>query len=125
MLRGLTCFAAIVMLVAWQPLQAYPTALGASGVHLEPAGKKRVATKRVAAKRVVKRWRRRAHYGPYGFLPGVRPPEVVEFESQLRAADRPYYALPWARFHRGRWNGGGFGPCYTYTPIGPIWNCGR
>jgi len=22
------------------------------------------------------------------------------------------------------WNGGGFGPCWTNTPIGPMWNCG-
>ena len=24
----------------------------------------------------------------------------------------------------GRYNGGGFGPCWTRTPIGPVWNCG-
>ena len=24
-----------------------------------------------------------------------------------------------------RWNGGGFGPCWTQTPIGNVWNCGR
>jgi len=29
------------------------------------------------------------------------------------------------RFYRGRWNGGGFGPCWTQTPIGPMWNCGQ
>ena len=29
------------------------------------------------------------------------------------------------RFYRGRWNGGGFGPCWTQTPIGNVWNCGR
>jgi hypothetical protein len=23
-----------------------------------------------------------------------------------------------------RYNGGSFGPCWTRTPIGPIWNCG-
>jgi hypothetical protein len=27
-------------------------------------------------------------------------------------------------FYRGRWNGGGFGPCWIATPIGPHWNCG-
>ena len=31
----------------------------------------------------------------------------------------------WPRFYRGRWNGGGFGPCYTQTPIGYMWNCGQ
>ena len=28
-------------------------------------------------------------------------------------------------FYRGRWTGGGFGPCWTETPIGEVWNCGR
>jgi hypothetical protein len=27
-------------------------------------------------------------------------------------------------FSVGRYNGGGFGPCWTRTLIGPIWNCG-
>jgi hypothetical protein len=27
-------------------------------------------------------------------------------------------------FYRGRYNGGTFGPCWTNTPIGQIWNCG-
>ncbi|ABD07420.1 conserved hypothetical protein [Rhodopseudomonas palustris HaA2] len=27
-------------------------------------------------------------------------------------------------FYRGRYNGGSFGPCWTQTPIGPVWNCG-
>ncbi len=26
---------------------------------------------------------------------------------------------------RERWNGGGFGPCWTQTPIGNVWNCGE
>jgi len=71
-----------------------------------------------------------ARTSPYGFLPGYRPPHVIERQRRERfwvtgQIGRPYYAVPWARFHRGRWNGGGFGPCYTYTPIGPMWNCGR
>ena len=36
-----------------------------------------------------------------------------------------YYGPDWPGFYNNRWNGGGFGPCYTQTPIGPIWNCGR
>jgi hypothetical protein len=61
----------------------------------------------------------------HGFLPGYRPPEVIESEREIRDFRRGrFYALPWPRFYRGRWNGGGFGPCYTWTPIGPIWNCG-
>jgi hypothetical protein len=27
-------------------------------------------------------------------------------------------------FHNGRYNGGSFGPCWTSTPIGMMWNCG-
>jgi hypothetical protein len=72
----------------------------------------------VQAKRhVVYRW-----HG-YGFLPGYRTPERIEAE-QARNRGRVYwYGGP--GFYRGRWNGGGFGPCWTQTPIGNVWNCGR
>jgi hypothetical protein len=33
-----------------------------------------------------------------------------------------YYGAP--GFVRGQYNGGSMGPCWTQTPIGPIWNCG-
>jgi hypothetical protein len=67
------------------------------------------------------------HWHGYGFLPGYRPPEVIERERAERAWRNgwAYYGPAWPRFYRGRWNGGGFGPCYTQTPIGPMWNCGR
>jgi hypothetical protein len=62
----------------------------------------------------------------YGFLPGYRSPERIEWE---RARNRdPVYNRYWyggPGFYRGRWNGGGFGPCWTQTPIGNVWNCGR
>ncbi len=31
----------------------------------------------------------------------------------------------WGRpgYYRGQWNGGSFGPCWTYTPIGMMPNC--
>ena len=73
----------------------------------------------------------------YGFLPGVRTPQQIE---RARYADwrrdRGFYArhgyprisyYRWSSpgFYRGRWNGGSIGPCYTQTPIGPIWNCGK
>ncbi len=70
----------------------------------------------------------------YGFLPGYRPPEL---------RDRPartyhyWYGRDWDGFPIGSWGTGGyggmwyrgrfsngFGPCYTRTPIGPMWNCG-
>ena len=58
----------------------------------------------------------------YGFLPGYEPPEVVEWQ-RLRTR-RPTFWYGGPGFYRGRWNGGGFGPCWTPTPIGPHWNCG-
>ena len=33
-----------------------------------------------------------------------------------------YFGRP--GFYGGRYNGGSFGPCWTRTPIGPVWNCG-
>jgi hypothetical protein len=63
----------------------------------------------------------------YGFLPGYRPPEQIEWELNHRTRNwygAPIYWYGWPGFYRGRWNGGGFGPCWTPTPIGPSWNCG-
>lgn len=65
------------------------------------------------------------HWHGYGFLPGYRPPEVIEREREERyRRSHPFYGPAWPRFYHGRWNGGGFGPCYTSTPIGYVWNCG-
>ena len=63
----------------------------------------------------------------YGFLPGVRTPAQIERERARRyyASGPHWYGLAIPGFYRGRWNGGGFGPCYTLTPIGYQWNCGR
>jgi hypothetical protein len=63
------------------------------------------------------------HWHGYGFLPGYRPPERIAWERAM--ARRPTYWYGYPGFYRSRWNGGGFGPCWTQTPIGPIWNCGR
>jgi hypothetical protein len=67
------------------------------------------------------------HWRGYGFLPGYRPPEVIEAEraEHYWRSGPHYYGPAWPRFYRGRWNGGGFGPCYVDTPIGYVWNCGR
>jgi hypothetical protein len=62
----------------------------------------------------------------FGFLPGYRPPEVADREDRLLYWRRhPSYWYGWPGFYRGQWNGGGFGPCWTQTPIGNVWNCGK
>jgi hypothetical protein len=58
----------------------------------------------------------------YGFLPGYEPPEAIAWERAR--ARRPTFWYGGPGFYRGRWNGGGFGPCWASTPIGPHWNCG-
>ena len=60
--------------------------------------------------------------GGHGFLPGYEPPEVIAWERARTRRPAFWYGGP--GFYRGRWNGGGFGPCWTPTPIGPHWNCG-
>ena len=89
-----------------------------------------------------------SHWHGYGFLPGyVQPlsnslPLYAQKDAARRYARqnrRPWYIdrTPqyygydgdWHYFGRpgfagGRYNGGSFGPCWTRTPIGPIWNCG-
>ena len=95
-----------------------------------------------ADKRPAPRW-----HG-YGFLPGYHQPlnnslpAYKQKAAVLRQAQRnrrPWYIDPvpsyvgydgyfhyFGRpgFYGGRYNGGSFGPCWTRTPIGPIWNCG-
>lgn len=76
----------------------------------------------------------------HGFLPGYRqPPYIAEWRDRSPRygggdfdVDPRYwsggewrYGWGYPRFYRGRWNGGTFGPCWTQTPIGPMWNCGR
>jgi hypothetical protein len=87
----------------------------------------------------------------YGFLPGYQQPPsnsqplYAQKNGYARAAHaafrnrRPWYIDPtpeyfgydgdwhyfgWPGFYRGHYNGGTFGPCWTQTPIGPVWNCG-
>jgi hypothetical protein len=101
-----------------------------------------VATAAPIHKRPTPRW-----HG-YGFLPGYHQPLsnslplYAQKDARRRLASRerrPWYIDPvpryygydgdWHYFGRpgldgGRYNGGSFGPCWTRTPIGPIWNCG-
>jgi hypothetical protein len=92
----------------------------------------------------------KSHYGSkhrygsksrYGFLPGYRqPPNLSDWRNRsvlYGGRYEPYERRYWsydgrlqygwggAGFYRGRWNGGSFGPCWTQTPIGMMWNCGR
>jgi hypothetical protein len=75
----------------------------------------------------------------YGFLPGYRqPPDLADWRDRSARYRGPYaryelrywsggefrYGWGGPGFYRGRWNGGSFGPCWTSTPIGQIWNCG-
>jgi hypothetical protein len=74
----------------------------------------------------------------YGFLPGYRP-AVNNLDRYGRSARivRPeprylnwrtgqiQYGWGYPGFYRGRWNGGSFGPCWTYTPIGMMPTCGQ
>jgi hypothetical protein len=85
----------------------------------------------------------------YGFLPGYHQPlsnSLPLFDQEaavLRTARRErrhwyidptphYYGYDGERYYfgrpgfngGGRYNGGSFGPCWTQTPIGPVWNCG-
>jgi hypothetical protein len=82
----------------------------------------------------------KSKYGRYGFLPGYRqPPPLSEWRDRAPRygggdfSEEPFrywsggewrYGWGGPGFYRGRWNGGGFGPCWTQTPIGPMWNCG-
>jgi len=79
------------------------------------------------------------HWHGYGFLPGYRP-QLSEFNGlpvlgadPRRQREVRYWDFfgnvryGWGRpgFYRGRYNGGSFGPCWTSTPIGMMWNCGQ
>jgi hypothetical protein len=84
----------------------------------------------------------------YGFLPGYQQPlsnslPLYAQKNALRrlvhSNKRPWYIDPtpeyfgydgdwhyigWPGYYRGHYNGGTFGPCWTQTPAGPVWNCG-
>ena len=74
----------------------------------------------------------------YGFLPGYRP-SLAENQGIPILGPQPHrrevryldyygnvrYGWGGPGFYRGRYNGGSFGPCWTYTPIGMMPTCGR
>ena len=81
-------------------------------------------------------YKKRVWHG-YGFLPGYRPQLAESQGVPVLGPDRhrdPRYfdwygnvRYGWGApgFYRGRWNGGSFGPCWTYTPIGMMPTCGQ
>jgi hypothetical protein len=74
------------------------------------------------------------HWQGHGFLPGYRTPKQIRKAERRRELHfwSTNNGIYWYRgygygspgWYRGRWNGGSFGPCWTQTPIGPMWNCG-
>jgi hypothetical protein len=108
-------FLGVVALVAIAPAVVRAAAVGATDL----AKKSTIAP--AHSKRHVA-----PHWHAYGFLPGYRPPEQIEREDAIAAWRRgPAYWYGYPRFYHNQWNGGGFGPCWTQTPIGNVWNCGR
>jgi hypothetical protein len=69
------------------------------------------------------------HWHGYGFLPGYRTPEQIEREDHARSRRSTYgYYYYWPgrpRIYHGHLTDTGIGPCWTQTPIGPMWNCGK
>jgi hypothetical protein len=108
----------------------------ANGQKAKVSGQKVTVHPKPAAKY---RWR------GYGFLPGYRqPPALTDWRAQNRISrmrafyepryvyyraysgyGRLQYGWGYPGTYRGRWNGGSFGPCWTQTPIGMVWNCGQ
>ncbi|HEY3677330.1 MAG TPA: hypothetical protein VGL45_01330 [Bradyrhizobium sp.] len=92
--------------------------------------------------------KRPAHWHGYGYLPGYEQPlsnslplykQKDAMRRYAKSERRPWYIDPTPQyywydgnlhyfgrpgFYRGHYNGGSLGPCWTQTPIGPVWNCG-
>jgi hypothetical protein len=80
-----------------------------------------------------------ARWHGYGFLPGYhQPPNNTipvygrkgavtgepDYSPQYFGYDGELHYFGRPGFVRGRYNGGSFGPCWSWTPIGPAWQCG-
>lgn len=72
----------------------------------------------------------------YGFLPGYRPPEQPA-RDQPSKTYHYWNGYTWDGYPVGSYGTGGYGgmwyrgrfsnglgPCWSRTPIGPMWNCG-
>src|ERR1700716_2107095 len=56
------------------------------------------------------------HWHGYGFLPGYRTPERIEWDEARNRRRVYWYGGP--GFYRGRWDGGGVGPGWGPHPHG-------
>ena len=117
----------------WKFLMAVPVA---ALLLLSVAESAAPATAREAKPARTKIYVSKQRWRGYGFLPGYRPwvngldrngrplkfaraePRFFDFYGNV------YYGWGYPGFYRGRWNGGSFGPCWTYTPIGMMPTCG-
>ena len=124
--------------MSFRPLTALVLAftLAASSLALAaPGDPDAPVKKKPAAHKVVRTTVR--HVPHYTTPPGYRTPEQIERarRAEINRSRRAYYRAggqpiyywkdPDPRFYRGRWNGGSFGPCWTSTPFGYMWNCGK
>jgi len=111
-----TLFAAAVALALLIPAEA---------AHAAPADSDKTQGAKPKTKITVKK---RSRGKGYGFLPGYPPAERERRRPEMRFYSwdgRAYYGWGGPGFYRGQYNGGSMGPCWTSTPIGMIWNCGR
>src|SRR5258705_8687002 len=61
------------------------------------------------------------HWHGYGFLPGYRTPERIEWEEARNRRRVYWYGGP--GLYRGPWEGGGGGPSLAPTPAGHVGEC--
>jgi hypothetical protein len=114
------------MSVAPRPAEARDTKA------VKPVAEKHAAAKKKRPRVIV---RRSSGYGPYGFLPGYTPPDLSD--QRPRKTYHYWRGYDWDGWPVGSWGTGGYGgmwyrgrfsnglgPCWSRTPIGPMWNCG-
>ena len=131
LLPRLSTLAALILAVA---IGASASASTSAWADAPPPKHKPAVTQKVTHKKArhVKRWTT---------PPGYRSPEQIERErykawrrerafAYRHNVPRVYYYYWGAPYYTGRFGANRYdslrvGPCWTQTPIGPMWNCGR